>query len=69
LNVAAVAHLAAAWPGELLVGDFQTGCADMIGEDILQEPVAIARGKVVVPKGPGFGVQLDEAKVRKFRWE
>ena len=69
LNVAAVAHLAAAWPGELLVGDFQTGCADMIGEDILQEPVRIAHGKVAVPKGPGFGVQLDEAKVRKFRWE
>jgi muconate cycloisomerase len=27
VNVAAVAHLAAAWPGELLVGDFQTGAA------------------------------------------
>ena len=69
LNVAAVAHLAAAWPGELLVGDFQTGCDDMIAEDILQEPVRIAGGKVTVPQGPGFGVQLDEAKLRKFRWE
>ena len=69
LNVAAVAHLAAAWPGELLVGDFQTGCDDMIAEDILQEPVRIAGGKVTVPQGPGFGVQLDEAKLRKYRWE
>ena len=69
VNVASVAHLAAAWPGELLVGDFQTGCDDMIAEDILQEPVRIAQGKVTVPKGPGFGVQLDEAKLRKFRWE
>ena len=69
LNVAAVAHLAAAWPGELLVGDFQTGCDDMIAEDILQEPVRIANGRVTVPTGPGFGVQLDEGKLRKFRWE
>jgi L-alanine-DL-glutamate epimerase-like enolase superfamily enzyme len=69
LNVAAVAHLAAAWPGELLVGDFQTGCDDMIAGDILQEPVRIADGKVTVPQGPGFGVQLDEAKLRKYRWE
>jgi len=69
LNVAAVAHLAAAWPGELLVGDFQTGYADMIAEEILEEPVRISRGRVSVPKGPGFGVQLDEAKVRKLKWE
>ena len=69
LNVASVAHLAAAWPGELLVGDFQTGCDDMIAEDILQEPVRIAGGKVTVPAGPGFGVQLDEDKLRKYRWE
>jgi L-alanine-DL-glutamate epimerase-like enolase superfamily enzyme len=41
----------------------------MIAEDILQEPVRIQGGKVTVPKGPGFGVQLDEAKLRKFRWE
>jgi L-alanine-DL-glutamate epimerase-like enolase superfamily enzyme len=69
LNVAAVAHLAAAWPGELLVGDFQTGLDDMIAEDILEEPVRIAGGKVAVPAGPGFGVKLDEAKLRKYRWE
>src|SRR5690606_35531774 len=46
VNVAAVAHLAAAWPGRLLVGDFQTGMADMIAEDILEVPVAVEDGAV-----------------------
>jgi muconate cycloisomerase len=67
VNVAAVAHLAAAWPGSLLVGDFQTGSVDMIGEDILEQPVTVADGFVHVPKGPGLGVTLDEAKLRRFR--
>lgn len=67
LNVAAVAHLAAAWPGELLVGDFQTGADDMLGDDIVQQPVRVADGKVHVPPGPGLGVTLDEAKLARYR--
>ena len=67
VNVAAVAHLAAAWPGPLLVGDFQTGSVDMIAEDILQTPVRVADGLVHVPQGPGLGVTLDEDKVARFR--
>ena len=67
VNVAAVAHLAVAWPGELLVGDFQTGADDMLGDDIVQERVRVAGGKVHVPHGPGLGVQLDEAKLAKYR--
>lgn len=67
LNVAAVAHLAAAWPGELLVGDFQTGADDMLGDDIVQEPVRVADGKVQIPKGPGLGVELDGAKLTRYR--
>jgi L-alanine-DL-glutamate epimerase-like enolase superfamily enzyme len=67
LNVAAVAHLAAAWSGPLLVGDFQTGADDMIAEDILQESVRIENGHVIVPTGPGLGVVLDDAKVARLR--
>jgi muconate cycloisomerase len=67
INVAAVAHLAAAWPGRLLVGDFQTGAAGMIAEDILAEPVAVTEGHVVVPEGPGTGVVLDAAKLDRYR--
>ena len=67
VNVAAVAHLAAAWPGQLLVGDFQTGSVDMIAEDIVEQPVSVSDGFVHVPKGPGLGVTLDEDKLRRFR--
>jgi L-alanine-DL-glutamate epimerase-like enolase superfamily enzyme len=67
VNVAAVAHLAAAWPGHLLVGDFQTGVADMLAEDILEEPISISDGLVHVPKGPGLGIRLDADKLRRFR--
>lgn len=67
INVAAVAHLAAAWPGPLLVGDFQTGAEDMLGDDIVTTPVRVAGGKVHVPDGPGLGVTLDPDKVAKYR--
>ena len=67
LNVAAVAHLAAATPYPLLVGDFQTGCVDMIAEDILTEPIVVAAGKLRVPRGPGFGVDIDPDKLAKYR--
>ncbi len=67
INVAAVAHLAAAWPGRLLVGDFQTGLVGMLAEDILQQTVRVADGHVTVPQGPGLGVVLDEDRLRRFR--
>ncbi|HEX2546571.1 MAG TPA: enolase C-terminal domain-like protein, partial [Ramlibacter sp.] len=67
INVAAVAHLCAAWPGRLLVGDFQTGLVGMLAEDILQQTVRVADGQVTVPGGPGLGVALDEDKLRRYR--
>jgi muconate cycloisomerase len=67
INVAAVAHLAAAAPYRLLVGDFQTGCVDMIAEDILAEPIRVESGKLQVPRGPGFGVEIDPDKLARYR--
>lgn len=67
VNVAAVAHLATAWPGALLVGDFQTGAEDMLADDIVQERIRVADGRVTVPQGPGLGVQLDEQKLARYR--
>jgi L-alanine-DL-glutamate epimerase-like enolase superfamily enzyme len=64
---AAVAHLAAAWPGELLVGDFLTGSSTMLANDIAQEPIVVAGGTVIVPNGAGLGVELDPAQLRRFR--
>lgn len=67
INVAVVTHLAAAWPGRLLVGDYQAGLADMIAEDILQRSPRIAEGNIIVSDEPGLGVELDEARIHRYR--
>jgi L-alanine-DL-glutamate epimerase-like enolase superfamily enzyme len=38
-------------------------------EDVLKQPVAVARGHVMVPQGPGLGIEVDEAKVRRYARE
>ncbi len=37
-----------------------------LAADVLAEPLKIADGLAHVPAGPGLGVQVDEAKVRKL---
>lgn len=37
-----------------------------IAEDYLARPLPIERQVALVPRGPGLGVEVDEAKVRKF---
>ena len=36
-------------------------------DDIVREPFGWADGCVLVPRGPGLGVELDEAKIDKYR--
>lgn len=38
-------------------------------QDVLQEPLYIADGKIKVPNGPGLGVEVDEAKLRDMAIE
>jgi len=38
-------------------------------EDILRQPLSFANGHVSVPQGPGLGIEVDEAKVRRFARE
>ena len=64
----AVAHLATAWPGELLDGPFTVGLS-ALGEDIVTEPVRLDGGAVRVTDAPGLGVTLDEEKIRRLRAE
>ncbi|WP_119462629.1 enolase C-terminal domain-like protein [Rhodospirillaceae bacterium SYSU D60014] len=64
---AAVAQTCIAWPGPLLVGDFQTGSASMLGADIVREPIRVVDGSVRVPDVPGLGVEIDEAQLKRFR--
>ena len=64
---ASVAHLAAAWPGNLEPGPFAVGVVDELVQDVVVEPIVIQGAQVVVPKGPGFGVELDAKIVERHR--
>lgn len=64
---AAVAHLCTAWPGRLLVGDFQTGSTSMLAADVVTDPVRVVNGAIRAPDGPGLGVELDDEQLNRFR--
>ncbi|WP_430647801.1 o-succinylbenzoate synthase [Agromyces sp. GXS1127] len=56
----------AALPGFTLPGDI-SGSDRFYSEDITTEPVRMHDGVVDVPTGPGFGVEVDPAKLERFR--
>ena len=65
---AAMVHLALSAPGI----DAETYPCDIIGplfyeDDVLVEPLPIAGGSARVHNRPGLGVELDDAKVEKYR--
>jgi L-alanine-DL-glutamate epimerase-like enolase superfamily enzyme len=37
-----------------------------LAEDVVESPLKMENGKVRLPRGPGLGVEVDEAKVRRF---
>jgi L-alanine-DL-glutamate epimerase-like enolase superfamily enzyme len=75
LEVLAAAQLGICWPAHVVewleypcysnagrVGMYPFPAAD----EILREPLAIERGDLLVPKGPGLGVDIDERVVEKY---
>jgi L-alanine-DL-glutamate epimerase-like enolase superfamily enzyme len=63
---AALLHLAAALPAV----DWGVGFSSQyLTDDILKTPHAFANGHVTVPAGPGLGIEVDEAKVRRYARE
>jgi len=40
-----------------------------LADDILMEPLGFAKGHAEVPAGPGLGIEVDEAKVRRYARE
>ena len=64
---AGVAHLAAAWPGQLSEGTFAYGVSGDLAEDIVTEPILTRGNLVPVPEGPGLGLTLDEEKISRLR--
>lgn len=67
IATAAVAHLCAAWPGPLMVGDFQTGSTSMLAYDVVNEPIRVENGIIRAPDRPGLGVEIDEEQLKRFR--
>jgi L-alanine-DL-glutamate epimerase-like enolase superfamily enzyme len=64
LKTAAMLHVVASSPGFTLAND----CTYYgLEDDILTHPHPIERGYMPVPQGPGLGVQVDEAKLAKYR--
>jgi L-alanine-DL-glutamate epimerase-like enolase superfamily enzyme len=62
-----MAHLCASWPWDIPVGEFSNGPTDVLADDVVTEPMKLENGTIRVPQGPGFGVELDEGKIRKYR--
>ena len=77
LEVVAAAHLGVCWP-ESVVEWLEFPCystpsrAGMypfpLAADVLRDPVEIDHGDLIVPKGPGLGVEIDESVFEKYPW-
>jgi len=77
LEVLAAAHLGICWP-EMIVEWLEYPCyatltsAGMypfpLAQEILQEPLVIDAGDLVVPKGPGLGIAVDESVIERYPW-
>lgn len=64
LKTAAMLHVVASSPNFPLAND----CTYYgLEDDIITPPHKIDRGHMMVPEGPGLGVNIDEAKIVKYR--
>jgi muconate cycloisomerase len=63
---ASVAHLATAWPGEMLHGPFAFGLTALV-DDVVVEPMVVDNAAVRAPERPGLGLVLDEQKIARLR--
>ncbi|MCI0423184.1 MAG: mandelate racemase/muconate lactonizing enzyme family protein, partial [Acidobacteria bacterium] len=74
LEIVAMAHLASGFGDDVCLGIdwpcFWDGIISIpLAKELLKEPLAIKGGEVIVPDGPGFGVELDEAVLHRFPWK
>lgn len=77
LEVLAAAHLGVCWP-EMVVQWLEYPCysspdrAGMypfpLAAEILKEPLTIDRGDLIVPRGHGIGVEIDESVIERYPW-
>jgi L-alanine-DL-glutamate epimerase-like enolase superfamily enzyme len=75
LEVLAAAHLGICWPSDVVEWleypiYTKPGCPVMypwpLAEEILRDPFQIEGGDLIVPNGPGFGIDIDERVIEKY---
>jgi L-alanine-DL-glutamate epimerase-like enolase superfamily enzyme len=83
LEVLAAAHLGICWP-ETVVEWLEYPCYSSPGDsglgkpgmypfppasEILQSPLEIEKGELIVPRGPGLGIEINESVIEKYPWK
>jgi L-alanine-DL-glutamate epimerase-like enolase superfamily enzyme len=78
LELVAAAQLGVCWP-ELVVEWLEYPCYSAAGrpgmypfplaEEILREPLEIRHGDLIVPAGPGLGVEVNESVIERYPWQ
>lgn len=63
----ALAHLAVAWPHEIIVSPFTSSALYDLEDDIVCEKLQITAGKLHLLDAPGWGVTLDREKLARWR--
>ena len=65
IATAAVLHLAASIPSV----DWGVSLSSQyLADDLVKTPLAISHGHASVPTGPGLGIEVDEAKIERYRY-
>lgn len=77
LEIIAAAHLGICWP-EAVVEWLEYPCYSSAGkagmypfplaDEILSEPLTILQGDLIVPRGPGLGITVDESVIERYPW-
>jgi o-succinylbenzoate synthase len=65
VGIAAALHVAAA--ADALAGACGFGTLDLLAGDVVEEPLRIENGAMLLPGGPGLGVQLDPGALARLR--
>ncbi len=77
LEVLAAAHLGVCWPDTVVewleypiysTPTLRSMYEFPLAADILKEPLSIENGNLIVPRGPGLGIDVDESVVERYPW-
>lgn len=66
IGIAASLHFACSTPAVRYGSDFYT-CSHLLEDDLILEPLRVEGGDLVIPDGPGLGVDVDWAAVERHR--